>query len=79
MKVSAPFHRHQHSAAIESNLRLTLEVSNPDRQSRFNTHTCRVRRKRGRLPSNVSIRSDPALNIPPLHEQSCAGSLQIES
>ena len=26
---------------------------------------CRVRRKRGPLPSNVSIRSDPAVPIPP--------------
>ena len=27
---------------------------------------CRIRRKRGRLPSNVSIRSDSAVPIPPL-------------
>src|ERR1039457_5634463 len=35
--------------------------------------------KPGRLPPNVSIRSDPAIWIPPFPQPSLAGSLQIES
>jgi len=49
------------------------------RRSIHYPYAYRVRRKRGRLPSNVSIKSDPAADIPPTPPVHCAGSLQIES
>src|SRR5215831_529113 len=42
------------------------------------THTSRARRKRQRLPSNASIRTDAAIRFPLLHQDYCAASLPIE-
>jgi hypothetical protein len=41
-----------------------LELGVRELSSEMNTHSPCVRRKRGRLPSNVSIRSVPAAAIP---------------
>jgi hypothetical protein len=46
--------------------RITIQRATPEvSASILYPQPCRVRRKRGRLPSNVSIRSDPAVQIPP--------------
>src|SRR5215469_10118940 len=49
-------------------------------RTRLKPHTvcCRVRRKRQRLPSNASIRTDAAILIPLFHQDYCAASLPIE-
>src|SRR5215467_5728246 len=49
-------------------------------RTRLKPHTvcCRVRRKRQRLPSNASIRTDAAILFPLFHQEYCAASLPIE-
>ena len=42
------------------------------------THTSRVRRKRQRLPSNGSTRTDATIRILRFHRDYCAASLPIE-
>ena len=57
----------------------TAKPLTPTRKSQFKTHSCRVRRKHERLPSNGLIRSNPAIGSSLYSGLPSAGSLQIRS
>ena len=52
-------------------------ITLPTVAARSKTHSCRVRRKRERLPSNGLIQSNPAISLSPLLAPPSAGLLQI--